>query len=178
MLATALLGSALEHPFVNAALLGRQDEADSLSGRIPLWTELLPHIGEHLWLGHGYLTFWNPQRIQSFSSAYQWTVPDGHCAYLDMLLDLGVVGGVLCLASVVTCILEVRRHVLAGGGYGYKFLFVLIVCRALNALMESPFATPTSFVPFIMVCGLLHVGLCSRPDRFRSPQSSLQEAPQ
>ena len=176
-LAAALLGSDLERSFANAALLGRPDEADSLSGRVPLWTELVPHVGQRLLLGHGYLTFWSPQRIESFSSVYQWTVPDGHCAYLDMLLDLGVIGGALCVATVVLCIREVRSRVLAGGGYGYGFLFALLACRALNACLESSVMTPTSCVPFLMVCCLLHVVFCRCPDRFPSPESPTQEAP-
>ena len=95
-LAATLVDWNFEDQAVNVALIGRQDEAESLSGRIPLWTELLPYISEHPIVGHGYMTFWTPQRISTFTHNLEWTVPDGHCAYLDMLLELGVVGISIC----------------------------------------------------------------------------------
>jgi O-antigen ligase len=176
LLVVSLLGWDAEHQTVNAALMGRQDEADSLSGRVPLWLELLPHVRDRLFFGHGYLTFWSPQRIAAFSHDLQWTVPDGHCAYLDTLLDLGVIGAALCLVAIVTGIREVKRRFETSGGYGYGFLFALLACRALNALLESAFSTPTSFVPFIMVCGLLHLGYCREAEQSPAVEASPEES--
>ena len=165
LLASSLLDWDIQDRVVNLALIGRQEEADSLSGRIPLWTELTPHVHEHFLFGHGYQTFWNPERIENVSRLLQWAVPNGHCAYLDLLLDLGAIGSVLCLATAVTGIGAIRRRLLAGD-YGYEFLFVLIVSRALNGILESTFAELTSIPPFIMVCGILHLAFYSGADQF------------
>ena len=39
----------------------------------------------------------------------------------------------------------------------------LLACRSLNGLLESNFAAPTSFVPFVMVCGLCASRFLSGP---------------
>ncbi len=56
-----LLTDDLEDQAAKLVLIGRPDEADSLSGRVPLWQELVPHAAENLLLGHGYATFWSPR---------------------------------------------------------------------------------------------------------------------
>ena len=168
-----LTSSLLVSDCANVALLGRQADADSLTGRVPLWMELVPHVQEHFLLGHGYMTFWNPERITSVSRIFQWTIPNGHCAYLDSLLDLGAIGAVLCLATVITSMGELRRR-LVDGDYGYEFLFVLLVCRALNSVLESGLAEPTSFPPFILVCGLLHMGFCDGQEQAAAAEGTGQ----
>lgn len=150
----------IERKIVNAVLIGRQDEAESLSGRIPMWRDIAPHIAERLFIGHGYQTFWSPQRIESFSRNFQFTIPDGHCAYLDAALDLGLIGALICMAAVVIGVREGARRYLATGYLGYGFLFALFTCRSLNALLESNFAVPTNLVPFVMVAGLLQLAFC------------------
>ncbi len=165
LLASVLLDWDIQGRFVNLALIGRQEDADSLSGRIPLWTELAPHAQEHFLLGHGYQTFWNPERIESISRLVHWAVPNGHCGYLDMFLDLGAVGLLLCVAAGLTSMDLVRRRFLSGGDCGDGFLFVLLVCHAFNGILESTFAELTSFPSFIMVCGIIYLGFCCGPDQ-------------
>ena len=55
---------------VNIALIGRQEEAGSAMGRVPLWMAIAPHLQEHPLFGHGYQTFWNPGRIEEFSRSF------------------------------------------------------------------------------------------------------------
>ncbi|HEX4147754.1 MAG TPA: O-antigen ligase family protein [Pirellulales bacterium] len=160
LMASIAVGSDLEKQVSNTLLMGREDEAESLSGRVPMWLDIAPHVIERLLIGHGYQTFWSPQRIESFSRVFQFTVPDGHCAYLDAALDLGLIGALVCMAAVVTGVREGGRRFLETGYLGYGFLFALFTCRSLNALLESNFAVPTNLVPFVMVCGLLQLGFC------------------
>jgi O-antigen ligase len=163
-LASTVVDWNFEDQAVNVALIGRQDEAESLSGRIPLWTELLPYISEHPIVGHGYMTFWTPQRVSTFTHNLQWTVPDGHCAYLDMLLELGLVGISICALTIIVSFAELRRRIFAGGDFGYAFFFIILACRVLNGFLESAFAVPTTFVAFIVACGLSHLALGEMPN--------------
>ena len=64
-------------------MAGREEESEALSGRIPLWMAILPYVQEHPFVGHGYQSFWNSERIESFSYAFQFLVPDGHSAYIE-----------------------------------------------------------------------------------------------
>ncbi len=170
-----LLGWGVKRQAVALALVNREAEAGSLSGRVPLWADLMSHVQVRPLLGHGYQTFWDPQRIGDFSHSLQWTITDGHSAYLDTLLDLGIIGAALFLMAIVTGIREVGHRFLYIGGIGYAFLFALLACRALNALMESGFSTTTNFVTFIMVCGLMHLAYCRTPSGFSSFAASPKE---
>ena len=170
-----LSGWDIERKIVDVALIGRQEEADSLAGRIPLWSTLMPHVQEHLLLGHGYQTFWNPRRIEKFSQTFQFALSDGHSAYLDMALDLGLIGAGLCLVSIWVGIRLAADRYRASGDIGCSFLFALLACRSVNALMESNFAAPTSFVPFVMICGLAQLAFFHRPDDLFSFADSPRE---
>ncbi len=46
------------------------------------------------------------------------------------------------------------------GDTAYGFLLVLIVSRSLMGLLESALWNPTSFCTLVMLCGLVHLGLC------------------
>ncbi len=158
------MGWDIERRAADVAMAGREEESEALSGRIPLWMAILPYVQEHPFVGHGYQSFWNPERIESFSYAFQFLVPDGHSAYIDTALDLGVIGALLCLAGVGAGIGEAGRGYLRTRDIGYGFVLALLACRSLNGLLESNFAAPASLVPFIMVCGLAHLGFCHVPD--------------
>jgi O-antigen ligase len=162
--AGVLVGWDVERKVVNAALIGRNDEVESLSGRVPIWASLIPHLEERPLFGHGYQTFWTPQQIAAYSANFQCMLSDGHSAYLDAALDLGIVGVALCLVAVVAGIREVARRYLVSNDIGYAFMLALLAYRSLNALLESAFAVPTSFVPFVMMCGLAHLGFCRSPN--------------
>jgi O-antigen ligase len=137
----------------------------------------MPHLQDHLLLGHGYQTFWNQGRIAAFSQAHQYSLSDGHCAYLDTALDLGLVGAAICLVSVIAGIRVAASRYRVQGDIGYSFLFALLACRSLNALLESNFAAPTSFVPFVMVCGLTQLGFFRKPDESYSLFDYSHETP-
>ena len=158
VLSGSLLGWGGQRQAVDIMAAGREeDEAGSFSGRTPLWAALAPHAEEHLLLGHGYQTFWDPQRIADFSQAFEWGISHGHCGYLDAVLELGVIGAALAVAVVFSGIYISAGCYRASGDAGYGFLFALLICRAVFALLESPLVAPTGFTSFIMICGLMHM---------------------
>jgi exopolysaccharide production protein ExoQ len=145
-----------------------------LSGRIPLWTALIPHWLEHPWLGYGYQTFWSSERIGNLSQSVQWTVSNGHSALLDTLLDLGLIGGALYLIGVITGLRHVSRQYFASRDAGCAFLLLLFAGRAAIGMLESAFLTPTNFVSFILVCGLVHVAFY-QPSHIAGPRANSSE---
>jgi O-antigen ligase len=175
-LAATLSGWNFEGQAANVALIGRQEEAETLTGRIPLWADLLPYVQESPVLGHGYMTFWTPERIGNFSHELQWTVPDGHCAYLDMLLELGIVGSVLCALTIYFGLGELRRRVFTSADLGCAFFFTLFICRSLNGVLESAFAVPTTFAAFIMASGLSHLVFGAAPGQLPAAEESPRAA--
>ena len=73
----------------------------SLTGRLPLWESLLPVIGERIWIGHGYSAafggWFSPIHEAWLQSL--WKPNDAHNAYLQIWLELGVIGLVLYLVT-------------------------------------------------------------------------------
>lgn len=92
-LAIATTGLVANAPVILAAL-GRNT---TLSGRTEFWPLVIDNIGQRLWLGYGYHTFW--LNGWEGNAANVWVYlpqgfepPHAHNGYLDLLLGLGVVG--------------------------------------------------------------------------------------
>lgn len=92
--------------FIVVDVLGKNLE---FNGRLPIWTMMLDKGMEHFWLGHGYAAFWTSSashQILTQTWAYE-TYRLGirfnaHNGYLDLFLQLGIVGLALYLISLVT----------------------------------------------------------------------------
>jgi O-antigen ligase len=84
-------------PVFNAIIgLGRLDaDTLTLTGRIPLWGELLSYISSRPVQGYGYDAFWTARRVAELSNWQSWALFVGDCAYLDVVLGLGLVGGII-----------------------------------------------------------------------------------
>lgn len=76
------------------ALLVSMGKDPTLTGRTPLWEILIEMIGERPWLGYGYSAFWlgmeGPSR--RVLSVIDWGTPHAHNGFLDLALQLGLVG--------------------------------------------------------------------------------------
>jgi len=75
----------------------------TLTGRTPLWEGVMVMIKERFWLGYGYSAFWLGW---SGPSAYvwdelHWRPPHAHNGYLDIWLEVGLVGLALYLISII-----------------------------------------------------------------------------
>jgi len=70
----------------------------SLSGRTEIWKLVWQKVLERPWLGYGYNGFWlgkdGPESANIWK-ALKWSVPHSHNGYLDVLVQVGVVGLVL-----------------------------------------------------------------------------------
>ena len=75
----------------------------SLTGRVPVWQVLLNNVvAQRPWFGYGLETLWYFQGFQIWvAKAAGWGIPvvNGHSGYMDMLIELGLVG--LALLSIV-----------------------------------------------------------------------------
>lgn len=113
--AAGILGVAIAVPvlyFVSrnrqalTQLLGR---SSSLTGRAQLWKLCLASIALKPILGYGYSAFWNvSDEATRISATLRWAVPHAHNAYIEIALDLGLVG--LALYAIVF-ILALRRAI-------------------------------------------------------------------
>jgi exopolysaccharide production protein ExoQ len=126
--ALLLLGSinrAAQQDLYRLVVLNRLDEVGSLTGRTPLWGELIPQVAERPLVGHGYAAFWSMDRYADVASEIGWAASHAHCAYLGVMLELLVAGMALwtTIAVLATLIALRRFRDTANPGYGFLLGF-------------------------------------------------------
>lgn len=117
MAAVVLIIGVYGPDFIDSAkhvlLFGRQESAadvGTLTGRTELWSELLTYVGAHPVAGYGFEGFWGPMHTASVSIALGWVVPHAHNGYIEMLLDLGIVGLVLFVITLLSGVWHAQRR--------------------------------------------------------------------
>jgi O-antigen ligase len=144
--------------FRDAALLGRAEESETLSGRAFIWPEVLDYASQRPILGYGYEAFWTPARIEVISANLGWGLREAHNAYLEILLWLGVVGLAALLLVVVAALVASIRTYRATGDPAHTLTFGLLVFALINAGFESGIVV-INFVPLLLGCCLLKLAV-------------------
>ena len=150
----ALSRSNVRSGLAGSMAMGRTEDVSSLTGRLPLWEELLKSISERPLFGHGYLAFWEKEKIDYLSALLKWEIPHGHNMYLDVLLDGGGVGLTLFLLIFVVSLAITFRRVIVNYDREVAIVFGLLVFALVHGFGESLFKLPT-FLSFILVTLLL-----------------------
>lgn len=115
-----LVGGSVATVLVSNAesILGAFGRDVTLTGRTELWAAVLDKIGERPWLGYGFGGFWRGWDGESSNvwTIVMWEPPHSHDGYLDLCLDLGLLGFsafvvsfiLVCFRAVV-CIRQTRN---------------------------------------------------------------------
>ncbi|QDU90005.1 O-Antigen ligase [Pirellulimonas nuda] len=153
-IAYSMLDSHSTERIETALAMGRTEELGSLTGRLPLWEELLDHVAKAPILGYGYLAFWDAERVEELSDLFSWEIPHGHNMYIDILLDGGTVGLALVVLLFAVGLVVTATRFLQTHDYASAFSFgVLLFCIA-NGFAESLFKLP-GMGCFVVACLLL-----------------------
>lgn len=110
----------------------------TLTGRTPLWQASLETVYDRPWLGYGFGAFWLGLEGPSSDiwSAFVWHPPHSHNGFLDLLLELGVVGLVLYLAMFAESLRRALR-VFQGTGLMSVWALTFLVFLVSSNLTES-----------------------------------------
>ena len=75
-------------------LLTALNRDPSFTGRLPLWGYSIQEAFNRPWLGYGFSGFWNEDSpaVQEIWAAIDWQAPSAHNGYIDILLQIGIVG--------------------------------------------------------------------------------------
>ncbi len=149
-MAILVAGDAAIETLSKAALMGRadEDEAGTLSGRMPLWEELTESIAQKPLAGYGFNSFWIPRNIEDISDSQSWAISVGHSTYLDLTLGVGLIGAGLCISAVVWGLIQAVRLNAHYPAVGYAFPAVMLLFVLFHGLLESAFANP-GFAPLV-----------------------------
>jgi O-antigen ligase len=123
----------------DVAAMGRRQNINSLTGRLPLWHELSKAADQAPLVGHGYGAFWGEKNVLKYSEIFSWHIPHGHNAYLDMVLATGLVGAALYVAwALATAAVAAVRHERTGRA-AHLFVACLIIMSLVHGVSESKF---------------------------------------
>jgi O-antigen ligase len=128
-------------------LLELDSSLSAFTGRIQIWRVLVAAIGDRPWLGAGFGSVWN---VGPTSPIYDYTsspwitrmIAEGHNGYLDLLMEIGVVGAVLSVLVLFVLpigrllLYPVQDRALAG------LCLALLTFALLHNLTESSIMVP------------------------------------
>jgi exopolysaccharide production protein ExoQ len=123
----------------------------NLTGRTVLWQALLDRIGERLWFGYGYQSFWPIRDFESLDVDFiAGENPHSHNGYIELLLDLGLAGFIPFMLSLFMsfsrAITWLRLNPFAEGVWPIAFLTYLLL---YNLTESSLIAEPTNIFWFM-----------------------------
>jgi exopolysaccharide production protein ExoQ len=114
------------------ALLGRDP---TWTNRSQIWAELVA-MNSNWALGAGFDTFWMGDRLQMIRESRHIT--EAHNGYLEIILNLGIVGLLLFIPVILSAYANCRRHLAVRSAYGSLAISVLAMILLYN-VAESGF---------------------------------------
>jgi exopolysaccharide production protein ExoQ len=144
-----------------AAMLGREDDVASLSGRGLIWPVCWEFIDQRPWLGYGYGSFWTPARIEFFLEEIQFSIFEAHNGYLELLLGTGIMGCVLFVTLMVTSLFSSIRAAVTTREGSYLLPFGVMAFAFIYSSSESGFMG-INLVSLLMTSQILNLALRPR----------------
>ncbi len=153
-----LVGDPLFTALRQGILLGRTDsDTLSLTGRIPLWKECLDYAARRPLQGYGYNSFFTPSHIAEIAATQGWGAFQGHSAYLELLLNTGMVGMTSFVLILILGIKESIARYRVSLNPGYAWFIAIFAFSMLHSVLEAMVVTATMF-SFVVMVLLAHLG--------------------
>ncbi|MEM6330602.1 MAG: O-antigen ligase family protein [Planctomycetota bacterium] len=147
-LAFAVGGRAINKRAANITSLGREDQSSALTGRLPLWSLLMKEsAGRHL-QGAGFGAFWNVRQTERVGDKLLWYPRHAHSAYVETVLNIGVIGLAITLVLALTTLSKSFWLVNATGAVEYRIFAGIVTAGLINGLAEAAFVMPRDLAIF------------------------------
>jgi exopolysaccharide production protein ExoQ len=122
----------------------------ALTGRVPLWHTLLGKISDRPFFGYGYAAFWSTQNRDVWA-AMKWRPLKAHNGYIDLCLDLGLVGlGIFLLNSVIVIRRSIKT-ILSKRSFESQWPLMMLSIIFFYNVYESDFFAQNSFTWMLYV---------------------------
>lgn len=137
-----------------------KDSLATATSRTPLWTFLAGYALEKPLLGYGFGGFWRRHigPPASVEEELGWWPAQAHNGYLDLQLELGLIGLVAFICLYVAVVRREVIRVIGGSAPVDYFGITLIVLLSTINLAESQLFAPNSIIWIIFVMLLFNKG--------------------
>jgi exopolysaccharide production protein ExoQ len=130
-------------------LMGRNA---SLTGRVKIWGLSLASIALKPILGYGYSAFWPASaEAMRIDVAMNWTVPHAHDAYIELALELGLVGLGLYVAAYLVAMKRAALYMRMERGNSAKWPLVYLCFVLLYSFTENYVLAPNTIFWMLFV---------------------------
>ncbi|MFM2311314.1 MAG: hypothetical protein RLZZ04_590 [Cyanobacteriota bacterium] len=117
------------------------DKDITLTGRTPLWSDLWGFIQQKPWLGYGFGTFFSSGHRETATiwTMHDWVPPHAHNGFIQIWLDIGLVGLVVFSISYFGCIFNALFKYLSSQDLKMFWIFLLLLYTVFFNLTEVSF---------------------------------------
>jgi exopolysaccharide production protein ExoQ len=159
------------------SLLGLFGRNMTLTGRTEIWAILLNSIMKHPLLGYGYYAFWQGMTGESANviHAAHWFFGYAHNGLLEIVLQLGVIGAVVFLATFIIACKNALYCFKYGRTPGIEWYFSLLTLALLYNIDEETVMWPNDLMSILYVVACC--GLATEAKRIRLERNSLYLEP-
>jgi exopolysaccharide production protein ExoQ len=156
----ALLG-VLEYTFgISDAIITGLGRSRDLTTRVPMW-EMLLSLDTNPLIGVGYENFWSGERVNAIWRMYPGII-QAHNGYVDLFLNIGMVGLLLIVMNIIIGIMNVFRKL--ESDYAVALLqLAFILTVVLNNWTEASIK-PISNMFVILLLGIMDVSGQESPE--------------
>jgi len=149
-------------------LLGRRPD---LTTRVPMWEDLLSLVKNPL-IGFGYESFWLGDRRQ-YMNEHWGIVSQAHNGYLEMYLNLGLIGVLFLVIWVFWGLKNIFRHLKVDYPDGiFRLCFLLII--VIYNYTEATFYGVSNLWLLFFVAAMVPGGLVNEGELKTTTKASLQ----
>jgi len=156
LLIFSLLGFNEKSVLSNTLMLGRQDNSEELTGRLPIWTELMRYVDRRPLIGYGYESFWTAEHIEDLSEDLEWRFRQAHSGYIDAVLSAGLVGASCLLLIVLIGLYNAAVQFRKNDHICYCLTMGLLIFGLIDAFLESGMVGE-NFVTLLAGCGIIQL---------------------
>lgn len=126
------------------SIFGRDE---SLTGRNEIWDRLMPYVDSRPLFGHGYGGFWTDEMRQT-------TDATAHNGYLDIILNMGIVGLFLFALFLISCSRNSHKEMkynIEWGAFFFSFVLMAVVHNIAESTTVGLYGRLSAFVLILTV---------------------------
>ncbi len=136
----------------------------TLTGRTGLWKDILDIAFDKPIIGVGYGSFWIGDLFDLWRK-HTWQPQQAHNGYIDIFIELGLVGLILLIGATVTALRYIRRNLENDYEYGaFRMIFLFMIL--IHNITESSLVRGKHNLWFIFLLVVLNI-----------PEASLDRCP-